>query len=394
VNSITSHDIDRFVQFTLYTHHKDEALNLENSNPKVTMTCGGSCSKDCPAYSDTTWGTFSDGPGIYKNNEDCWWLLTTLPGIEIQVSFPFFNTESGYDFVSIYRCSSASCSATEQLAHLSGTLSADAVYATSTGFLKVVFTSDTSVTRPGFTGTWKITDEPSARISEYMDMDDPSTMAVDPGVRIYPVPTGTNFASRDPTNANRGSCVGQYEDGYYHTKVEWYALKINIATLRVDVSDHTFANTISGSGLIDMGEAGDCGGQIGAQLSLGQYSVLGTSMIDLRGTPFAVEDNGMGTIQCSEQPGGLSKAQCSQWHLTGLDAAMEVSCSHQNQLCDIRCGGNNGWCTLAAGYLQLKVLDSQDSQKRDVNFTEYESFMEAMLVLFGTGSSPQDIDSL
>ena len=133
--------------------------------------------------------------------------------------------------------------------------------------------------------------------------------------------------------------------------MEWYALKINITTLRVDASDHTFANTVSGSGLIDIGEAGDCAGT---------HSLLGTSKIDLRGTPFALEDNGMGTIQCSHQQSGGDYFQCSQWHMIlTWNAGMEVLCSNQNQLCDIRCGGGAGGCSLAAGYLQLKVLDSQ-----------------------------------
>ena len=38
---------------------------------------------------------------------------------------------------------------------------------------------------------------------------------------------------------------------------------------------------------------------------------------------------------------------------------MEVQCTDQNQLCEIKCGGASGGCALAAGYLQLKVLDSQ-----------------------------------
>ena len=190
----------------------------------------------------------------------------------------------------------------------------------------------------------------SCAAGKYKSMTGSVTCAVDPGFRIYSVPAATNFASRDPSNANRGNCAERYAAGYYHTRVEWYALKINIATLRVDASDHTFANTISGSGLIDMGEAGDC---------KASNSMLGASMIDLRGTPFAVEDNGMGTIQCSEQPGGSTDVQCSQWRLKGWYAKMEVQCSNQNQLCDIRCGGGSGGCSLAAGYLQLKVLDSQ-----------------------------------
>jgi hypothetical protein len=65
-----------------------------------------------------------------------------------------FNTEPEYDFVTIYECGSASCSdATELLKH-SGSLNANSFYTSTTGFLKVTFTSDYSVTGSGFTGTW------------------------------------------------------------------------------------------------------------------------------------------------------------------------------------------------------------------------------------------------
>ena len=93
-------------------------------------------------------GTISDGSGNYANSANCWWLLATSPGAEVRIAFPLFDTETGWDFVTIYECGSASCSSgwTELLKH-SGSLNAINVYISTTGFLKVTFTSDGSVTR-------------------------------------------------------------------------------------------------------------------------------------------------------------------------------------------------------------------------------------------------------
>ena len=138
-------------------------------------------------------------------------------------------------------------------------------------------------------------------------------------------------------------------------RVEWHALKVNVTDLTVDASDYTFASLVSGDAMMVMGSGQDCAGVDGAK------SILGHAMIDLRGTPFAVEDNGIGTIACDVlvAGGNDNRQSCSQWHTVGWNAAMEVQCTDQNQLCEIKCGGASGGCALAAGYLQLKVLDSQ-----------------------------------
>ena len=100
------------------------------------------------------WGIFSDGSGNYGNNENCWWLIES--GSEISVSFSSFDTESGYDYVSVYRCDTAACGSSQRILRHSGSLSSSNVYSSSTGFLKVTFTSDGSVTQSGFTGTWSV----------------------------------------------------------------------------------------------------------------------------------------------------------------------------------------------------------------------------------------------
>ena len=122
-------------------------------------------------------GTFSDGSGYgnnYGNNEDCWWLIAA-PGTDtISVSFSSFRTESGDDYVRIFRCDTAACEtdSTERIASLSGSsVSSSDVYSSSTGFLKVTFTSDSSSTSRGFNGTWSIHSESVGTVVEIGGQD-------------------------------------------------------------------------------------------------------------------------------------------------------------------------------------------------------------------------------
>jgi hypothetical protein len=122
----------------------------------ANLTCGGTnCGSGCTPSSGAS-GTISDGAGNYSNNANCWWLLATSPGVEIRISFPEFETEGGRDDVTIYACDSVSCSSQTELLKHSGSLDAGNVYTSTTGFLKVAFTSDGSVTLSGFTGTWSV----------------------------------------------------------------------------------------------------------------------------------------------------------------------------------------------------------------------------------------------
>jgi len=75
----------------------------------------------------------------YCDGEDCRWLISSSR--EIRLSFTFFSTESGYDYVTINRCTSSSCNSTEQIARLSGLVSSSNVYTSSTGYLQVLFIS-------------------------------------------------------------------------------------------------------------------------------------------------------------------------------------------------------------------------------------------------------------
>ena len=122
------------------------------SDVRLAVTCSGSC--DCSPSSGQGSGKITDGSGDYSNDEDCSWLISS--STEIRLSFTSFDTEAGYDYVTINRCTSSLCSSVEQIARLSGSMSSSKVYTSSTGYLQVLFTSDDSVLGSGFVATWGI----------------------------------------------------------------------------------------------------------------------------------------------------------------------------------------------------------------------------------------------
>jgi len=64
------------------------------------------------------------------------------------VSFERFSTQSNYDYVSIYTCNCEEPS--QRILRNSGSLSPSNVYRSTTGFLKVTFTSNAYTTNSGF----------------------------------------------------------------------------------------------------------------------------------------------------------------------------------------------------------------------------------------------------
>ena len=137
-----------------YTSSTGYLQVLFTSHSGSAITCSGSCA--CSPSSGQSSGTITDGSEDYSNGEDCRWLISSPS--EIRLSFTSFSTESGYDYVTINRCTSSSCSSTEQIARLSGSgtnvTSLSNVYTSSTGYLQVLFTSDGSATMSGFAATW------------------------------------------------------------------------------------------------------------------------------------------------------------------------------------------------------------------------------------------------
>ena len=128
-----------------------EACAPGKSSQYSNFTCTG----PCPC--DPTERLLTDGPGRYDNSETCSWLISASSTITL--SFQSFETERGYDYVTIYSCLSATCGGgRRQVASLSGSqaghLSGSLTYNSTTGFMQVVFTSDGSITGPGFEAEW------------------------------------------------------------------------------------------------------------------------------------------------------------------------------------------------------------------------------------------------
>jgi len=125
---------------------------------RADVTCSGSC--ECTQSSGTSSGTIYEGYLNYSSSQHCTWSISATNNDDrIAVSFPFFDTEHGQDYVTINECSkvSASCSNASQLARLSGKVSSRDVFTSSTGYIQVVFSTEANnITRPGFIAVWSI----------------------------------------------------------------------------------------------------------------------------------------------------------------------------------------------------------------------------------------------
>ena len=127
--------------------------------PQPSLNCTGNC--PCNASVGTTSGLLSAGVGTYSQHSDCAWLVS---GPTISLVFTSFDTESYYDVVTINRCSDAACSSPEQLDRLSGTLgsASSRTFVSSTGYLQVLFMSDGSTEKAGFSADWRVYQEQPA----------------------------------------------------------------------------------------------------------------------------------------------------------------------------------------------------------------------------------------
>jgi hypothetical protein len=81
-------------------------------------------------------------------------MIASKGGTLITISFSEFSTEPRSDVVRVFQCVDMECLQQQQLAELSGTYATVPVTTATTGFMKVVFTSDKSGTRDGFTASW------------------------------------------------------------------------------------------------------------------------------------------------------------------------------------------------------------------------------------------------
>jgi hypothetical protein len=81
-------------------------------------------------------------------------MIAPLEGLVIILTITELSTQPGKDFVRVWQCADIACSQPLQLAELSGLYSSPQVVTSTTGFMKVVFTSDASLNYDGFTASW------------------------------------------------------------------------------------------------------------------------------------------------------------------------------------------------------------------------------------------------
>ena len=108
-----------------------------------TSSGGGNGTPYCNGLTDLTAssGSFSDGSGVdnYNNNSNCSWYIHPVNASSVSLSFSSFQTESEYDFISVYDDQNQ----TNLLAEYSGDTIPSSITST-TGKMYVVFFSDGS----------------------------------------------------------------------------------------------------------------------------------------------------------------------------------------------------------------------------------------------------------
>jgi hypothetical protein len=111
--------------------------------------------QECSLFTSQN-GTFKDGSGLsnYKDNFNCTWMIAASGSFFISISFTELSTQLNKDFVRVFQCSDVACSQQQLLAELSGVYTTPQDVTSSTGYMKVVFTSDSSVNYDGFTASW------------------------------------------------------------------------------------------------------------------------------------------------------------------------------------------------------------------------------------------------
>jgi hypothetical protein len=165
---ITSATPQALVYFTTDNSITDAGWSL-NYTAISQPYCQGTTTLTAPS------GTITDGSGNsdYTNRANCRWLIQPPGATQIELTFSSFNTESSYDFVKVYDGATTSA---PLLGSYSGT-TLPPVLRSSGGSLLILFTSDSSITRAGWSASYTSNGATSL-----------PTEATPSEVRLYPVP--------------------------------------------------------------------------------------------------------------------------------------------------------------------------------------------------------------
>lgn len=114
-----------------------------------SLTCSGTTNLTASS------GTFSDGSNSanYDNNANCTWVIAPPGATQITLNFSDFNTEAGYDFITVY--DGPDDTYPVLLTSVSGnTLPTTFTTSPGTGAMCVKFTSDSTTTSSGWTANY------------------------------------------------------------------------------------------------------------------------------------------------------------------------------------------------------------------------------------------------
>lgn len=113
--------------------------------------CSGCGVKTAPS------GTFEESePGQnYRDNSNCEWIIAPSDATSLTLRFDTFNTEYGYDKVTVFKCETVKCDMNKvPLLYERSGVESGIELTSETGIMQVLFTSDGSVTRTGFVASW------------------------------------------------------------------------------------------------------------------------------------------------------------------------------------------------------------------------------------------------
>ena len=91
----------------------------------------------------------------YANSETMYAIIAPAGANSVTISFTAFNTEYGYDTLKVYQCSSLTSCGT-QLLQVSGSEYIPSGATSTTGILRLVWSSDSSVTSTGWSAFWSL----------------------------------------------------------------------------------------------------------------------------------------------------------------------------------------------------------------------------------------------
>ncbi len=131
---------------------------------QVIINCVG-CGSSCSVFTSSN-ATFTDGSesSDYPSDSDCSWIIAPDGSKQILLNITVLSTQQDKDFVTVYECSYGMECQTQywkQLAVLSGNTLPSSLILSKLGYMKVTFSSDSSIGAAGFAATYSSVCVPS-----------------------------------------------------------------------------------------------------------------------------------------------------------------------------------------------------------------------------------------